>query len=92
MIKSFKHKGLEKFFKKGITSGVDHSHVRKLRLMLAMLNAAQVATDMNAPGLGFHKLKGQRKEIYSVAVSGNWRITFKFKNSNAYIVNYEDYH
>ncbi len=48
--------------------------------------------DMNLPGYRLHQLKGQKKDIWSITVNGNWRITFEFIHGDAYIVNYEDYH
>ncbi|MCK4608788.1 MAG: type II toxin-antitoxin system RelE/ParE family toxin [Gammaproteobacteria bacterium] len=92
MIKSFKHKGLEGFFKTGAARGINKNHSKKIRLVLAMLDAAVFVKDIDAPGLRLHKLKGERKSDYSVTVSGNWRITFQFRAGDVYIVNYEDYH
>lgn len=92
MIKGFKHKGLEKFFTTGSTKGVQAKHSTKLRVQLAMLNASTEIEDMDKPGWGLHQLKGQRSEIWSIKVSGNWRLTFRFEGGDAYIVNYEDYH
>ena len=92
MIKSFKHKGLERFFLSGITKGIQATHAKKLRLRLAALDTASDIEDMRVPGYGLHPLKGNRKETWSISVSGNWRITFEFYDGNAYIVNYEDYH
>ena len=92
MIKSFKHKGLQKFYETGSTSGVQPAHKKRLRLQLTALDTATCLDDMDIPGFGFHPLKGKRKGIWSIKVSGNWRITFKFEDGNAYIVNYEDYH
>ena len=92
MIKSFRHKGLEKFFFTGKTSGIQVSHSRKLRLILTNLDQAESPKDMDLPGLGLHELKGNRKQTWSVSVSGNWRITFKFKDRDDEILNYEDYH
>ncbi|WP_419418535.1 type II toxin-antitoxin system RelE/ParE family toxin [Legionella sp. D16C41] len=92
MIKSFKHKGLKKFFEKGDCSGIRSKHEKKLRLQLAALDTATVIDDMDLPGYNLHKLKGQRKDCWSIEVNGNWRITFEFENGDAYIVNYEDYH
>ena len=92
MIKSFKHKGLAKFFKTGNTAGIQASHAKKLRLILGRLNAASEAKDMALPGLRLHELSGNRFGIWSVMVSGNWRLTFRFENGDAEIVNYEDYH
>ncbi|KTD20362.1 type II toxin-antitoxin system RelE/ParE family toxin [Legionella londiniensis] len=92
MIKSFKHKGLKLFFDTGKTSGIQPKHKNKLRLQLAALDTASVIEDMDLPGYNLHELKGNRKGIWSIAVSGNWRMTFEFKNGDAYIMNYEDYH
>ena len=92
MIKPFKHKGLERFFLSGITKGIQANHAKKLRLQLAALDTASDIEDMRVPGYGLHPLKGNRKETWSISVSGNWRITFEFYDGNAYIVNYEDYH
>ncbi|GAB2606006.1 type II toxin-antitoxin system RelE/ParE family toxin [Nitrincola alkalisediminis] len=92
MIISFIHKGLEKFYKSGKTSGVQAKHAKRLRLILTNLDQAETPEDMDLPGLRLHELKGSRKGIWSVSVSGNWRITFRFTGKDAEIVNYEDYH
>ena len=92
MIRSFKHKGLEKFFLKGSKSGIQSKHANRLKLILGRLNASTNSKDMNLPGLGLHELGGKRKEIWSVRVSGNWRVTFCFKGKDADVVDYEDYH
>jgi len=92
MIRSFKHKGLERFFLKGTKSGIQAKHAPRLRLILGRLNASTIPTDMDLPGLGFHALSGDKSGIWSVKVSGNWRVTFRFVDGHAEIVNYEDYH
>lgn len=92
MIRSFKHKGLAKFFKTGSTAGIQAVHAKKLQLILGRLNAATDAKDMDLPGLRLHELSGNRAGIWSVTVSGNWRVTFRFVEGDAEIVNYEDYH
>ena len=61
-------------------------------MQLIALDTAQSIDDMGVPGYQLHQLKGKRKGIWSISVSGNWRITFEFVDGNAYIVNYEDYH
>ncbi len=48
--------------------------------------------DMDLPGLRLHELKGSRKNIWSVSVGGNWRVTFRFIDRDVEVVNYEDYH
>lgn len=92
MIKNFKHKGLERLYKTGSVYGVQFDHVKRLRLILSNLEQAESPVDMDLPGLGLHELKGNRKGIWSVSVSGNWRVTFKFNRNDVEIVNYEDYH
>lgn len=92
MIRSFKHKGLQKFFAEGVRTGIQSQHVRRLHLILAHLHAATEPRDMGLPGLQLHPLKGDRKGTWSVAVSGNWRITFSFNGKDAVNVDYEDYH
>ena len=92
MIISFIHKGLERFYKSGKTSGVQAKHTKWLRLILTNLDQAETPEDMDLPGLRLHELKGSRKGIWSVSVSGNWRVTFRFTGKDAEIVNYEDYH
>ena len=92
MIVSFKHKGLERFFKTGNSSGIQAKHAKRLTLILGRLNASTSPNDMNLPGLFLHSLSGTRSDVWSVRVSGNWRVTFRFSGEHAEIVNYEDYH
>lgn len=76
----------------GSKAGIQASHEKRLRLLLTALDTAMILEDMDIPGFALHQMKGQKKGIWSVSVNGNWRITFKFENGNAHIVNYEDYH
>ena len=92
MIKSFDHKGLEDFFYDGTTKDIQPKHAAKLRLRLDRLENAVTVQDMDAPGYDLHPLKGDLKGHWAVKVSGNWRLTFRFENGNAYVVNYQDYH
>ena len=92
MIKSFRHRGLEKFFSTGSKAGIQAQHAKRLKLILGRLHASTSPLDMNLPGLRLHELTGNRKGTWSVTVSGNWRITFQFQGEDAEIVDYEDYH
>jgi toxin HigB-1 len=92
MIKSFKHKGLEEFFYTGKKKGIRPEHADRLSRILDRLNAASDVMDMNYPGSNLHKLSGNLQGHFSVRVSGNWRVFFQFKDGDAYIVNYDDYH
>ena len=92
MIKSYDHKGLEKFCYDGNKRGIQHAHAQKIADILDRLDASVQIQDMNYPGSNLHQLKGKLKEVWSVKVSGNWRITFKFIEGNAYVVDYKDFH
>ena len=92
VIKSFAHKGLEKFYRTGNKAGIQAIHAQRLRLILTLLDAATHAKAMDAPGLVLHPLKGDRKDFWAVTVQANWRITFRFAGGHAEAVDYEDYH
>ena len=92
MIKSFRHKRLRRLFETGNTSGVQASHAKRLRMQLTALDTAKVIADMDVPGFRLHRLKGALQARWSISVNGNWRITFEFKDGNAYVLDYEDYH
>jgi len=92
VIRSFKHKGLARYFETGFKSEIQAQHAERLRLILGRLSAAAKPEDMGLPGLRLHPLKGKRKGTWAVWVSGNWRITFRFVGADAEVVDYEDYH
>ena len=92
MIQKFKHKGIKQLFESGASSGVNPKHVMRIRKILALIETAESLEDMDLPGLELHQLRGNRKGTWAVKVSGNWRITFKIQNGDAFDVNYEDYH
>jgi proteic killer suppression protein len=92
VIKSFDHKGLEKLFYDDSKRGVKPEHAEKLKDILDRLDAASSVNDMDYPGSGLHPLKGDLKGRWAVKVSGNWRMTFRFENGDAYVVDYTDYH
>lgn len=92
MIRNFRHKGLARFFTRSERKGLDARQLDRIRRILDRLDSAVRPEDMNLPGYGFHGLKGDRKGVYAVSVSGNWRITFRFEAGDAVDVNLEDYH
>ncbi len=92
MIKSFKHKGLEDFFFNESKKGIIPEQTSKLARILDRLDASLSVNDMNLPGFKLHQLSGKEKDIWSVRVNGNWRVTFYFEDGDAYIVDYLDYH
>ena len=92
MIKSFRHKGLQRFFETGNKSGIQTSHVARLRLQLAALDQAVRAEDLSAPAWALHPLKGNLKGHWALTVNGNWRLVFMFDGQDAVLVDYLDYH
>lgn len=91
-IKSFKNKGLKKFFETGSKTGIQPALAFKIELILERLDVATELRDMNFPGSDFHPLKGNLKGFYSVHVNGNWVIIFRFENEEAFDVDLIDYH
>ncbi|MGA8204839.1 MAG: type II toxin-antitoxin system RelE/ParE family toxin [Woeseiaceae bacterium] len=92
MIKSFRHKGLERYFETGTKAGIQPRHADRLRLQLAALDTALTIEDMEVPGYRLHPLRGRLKGRWSIWVSGNWRLTFEFVDGNVHVLDYEDYH
>ena len=92
MIRSFRHKGLRRFFEIGSTAGIQPKHAKRLQAILTALEATIVIEDMQDPSFKLHTLKGQQRGRWSVWVNGNWRITFELHDSHVYVLDYEDYH
>jgi toxin HigB-1 len=91
-IKSFAHKGLERFFATGSKAGIQAAHAAKLGRQLLALDSASRPADMNVPGWDLHPLSGKLAGHWSVWVNGNWRLTFRFEDEDAILVDYQDYH
>jgi len=91
MIRTFKHKGLKELFEKGASQRIHRNQQSKCIQQLDAIDAAENPSDLNIPGWRLHKLQGY-KNRYSLTITGNFRITFDFKENDAYILNYEDYH
>jgi len=92
VIKNFRHKGLERLFRDDDRSGVSAKDAPRLFRQLDRLDAATQPEDMGLPGWALHQLKGDRKGFWSVKVSANWRLTFRFEDGDACDVTLEDYH
>jgi proteic killer suppression protein len=92
MIRTFRHRGLERFFSRGDHRGILARSEARIERMLDRLDAAARPEDMNLPGYRFHRLTGDRKGTCAVSVTGNWRITFRFEGEDAVDVDLEDYH
>lgn len=92
VIKSFRHKGIERLFRKGDSRGVQAQHAGRIVRILDLLDHASTVEQLKIPGYYLHPLKGDRKGEWAMSVSGNWRITFQFEGEDAVDVNLEDYH
>ena len=92
MIRSFRHKGLKRFFETGSKAGIQAAHAARLRLMLTRLDGSHVPQDMNASGWKLHPLKGDLTGHWAIWVDANWRLTFAFDGEDAVLVDYRDYH
>jgi proteic killer suppression protein len=92
MIKSFKHKGIQLFFDKESTAGINVAHQSKLKMRLVALDTATFIEDINLPSFRLHSLKGNKEGLWAIDVNKNWRITFEFRDGDAYILDYKDYH
>lgn len=92
MIRTFKHGGLKRYFETGNPKGLPADMVKRIRIRLNVLNRAKALRDVALPGFGFHPLKGKRKGQYAIAVTGNFRMTFRFEGGDVLDLNLEDYH
>lgn len=92
MIRSFRHKGLERLFRRGDARGIPAQQAARIERMLDRLDAATRPSDMDVPGWRWHPLKGQRAGTWAVFLSGNWRLTYRFDGGDAADVDLEDYH
>jgi proteic killer suppression protein len=92
MIRSFKHKGLEQFFRQGSKKGIQPKHATKLRIQLAALENAKYVADVAVPNWRLHSLGGDLKGHFSISVDENWRLTFQFENGDVEVLDYQDYH
>jgi proteic killer suppression protein len=92
MIVGFRHKGIERFYRTGSTSGINAQHAGKLRRLLTALDISAEPDDMRLPGARLHELKGDREGQWAVWVSANWRLVFTFAGSDVTEVDYVDYH
>jgi len=92
VIKSFRHKGVQRFFATGSKAGIQPKHAARLAVQLDVLDDAVGPEDMHMPGWKCHALSGDLEGHWAVSVSGNWRLTFTFEGKNAVLVDYQDYH
>ena len=92
MIKSWKHKGLKELFLSGSKKGVRPDMADRLRRRLDVLDAANSLQALGLPGFRLHSLSGEMQGKYSIRVTENWRITFRFEDGEVFEVDLEDYH
>ena len=92
MIISFQHKGLRKFYETGSKQGIIAKHETKLQMILAALDIAESAEELNLPAFSLHSLKGNLQDYWSIKVNGNWRIIFRFTGNDVELLDYLDYH
>ena len=92
MIRRFRHRGLKRLFEDDDGRGLDAQQVVKIKRVLARLNRASKPKHMDLPGWRLHALKGKLAGHWSVAISANWRIIFRFEDGEATDVDYLDYH
>ncbi|MCK2086814.1 type II toxin-antitoxin system RelE/ParE family toxin [Thauera aromatica] len=92
MITSFRHKGLEAFFRTGTQAGIQPMHAKRLSEMLTALHAAAGPADLARPAWRLHGLSGDRAGFFSMTVQANWRLTFRFVGSDVELLDYLDYH
>ena len=92
MIRSYRHKGLQRFAESGSKAGIQPDHAVRLQRLLTALDVAARPSDMDAPGNHLHPLHGALGDHWAVRVNGNWRLTFKFENEDVILLDYQDYH
>jgi proteic killer suppression protein len=92
VIRSFRHKGLQRFFETGSKAGIQASHAKRLARMLSRLDTASQPRDLNVPGWNLHALTGDLAGRWSLWVNGSWRLTFVFDGEDVILLDYQDYH
>ncbi len=93
MIVSFRHKGLRTLYETGGAKGLPAEQVAKIRRILTAIDEANEPKEIGLfPGWRPHRLSGDMRGFWSVTVTGNWRIVFRFADGNASELDYLDYH
>lgn len=92
MIVSFRHKGLEAFYRSGSLAGIQPMHAKRLQAMLTALSVASSPSDLARPAWRLHGLSGDRSGFWAMTVQANWRLTFRFCGDDVELLDYLDYH
>ena len=87
-----RHSGLRRFWEQGDASRLNPNQINRISRILTILAAAERPAHINFPGYRPHQLTGNRRGVWSLSVSGNWRITFRFVDGEAVDIDLEDYH
>ena len=91
MIRTIRHRGLKRLYEKGDESRLKQDQLPRIKRILSVLDASTKPADLDLPGWRLHRLRGDFRDYYSVSVSGNWRVIFKF-DDQPYDVDLVDYH
>ncbi len=91
-MRTLRHKGLKRLFEQDDPSGIRADQITRIRDVLAHLDRAERPADLDLPGYRLHALKGDLKGYWSVTISGNWRVIFRFEDGDAFDINLVDYH
>lgn len=93
MIRSFRHRGLRRLYERDDARGLKQDQVRRVARALFLLDNAESPDQIDqVPGLRVHRLSGDLAGLWSMSVSGNWRIVFRFEGGDAFDVDLVDYH
>ena len=92
MIRSFRHRGLRRLYERDDPSRIAADQLNRITLALADLDAAGKPSDLDLPGYRLHPLRGDLRGMWSISITGNWRITFRFEDGDVYDVDLVDYH
>ena len=92
MIRSFHHRGLRRLYERDDPRRIAADQLDRITLALADLDAAGKPSDLDVPGYRLHPLRGDRRGLWSISITGNWRITFRFEAGDVYDVDLVDYH
>jgi proteic killer suppression protein len=92
MIRTIKHRGLKRLYERGDRSGIGANIRDRVERIMSVLDQAENLDDLDLPGYRLHPLTGDRRDIWSIRVTGNWRITFGFAGGDVFDVDLEDYH
>ena len=92
MIRKLRHRGLKRLYERGDPRGVRADQAERTALALADLDDAGKPSDLDLPGYRLHRLRGELKGFWSISISANWRIVFRFEDGDVYDVDLIDYH